>query len=178
MSVENMESPRSQARRAERLLETGIFNSRWLMAPFYVGLVISLAVTAAKFIVILYEFIIEAWTETEADLIVDVLALIDLSLVGNLILIVVLSGYVNFVSRIDPGDHPDWPKWMEKIEFAGLKQRLLASLVAISAIEVLKAFVNIDMNLSNAKLAWLVRIHLTFVISTVLMTWSDRLLSR
>jgi uncharacterized protein (TIGR00645 family) len=155
MSVQNMESPRSPARRAERLLETGLFNSRWLMAPFHVGLVISLAVVAAKFIAILYEFTIEAWKETEADLIVDVLALIDLSLVGNLILIVVLPGYVNFVSRFDPDGHPDWPKWMAKIEFAGLKQRLLASIVAISAIEVLKAFMNIDMNLSNAKLAWL-----------------------
>jgi uncharacterized protein (TIGR00645 family) len=178
MSAQNTESTRSPARRAEHLLETGIFNSRWLMAPFYVGLVISLAVAAAKFIAILYEFTIEAWRETEADLIVDVLALIDLSLVGNLILIVVLSGYVNFVSRIDPDGHPDWPKWMAKIEFAGLKQRLLASIVAISAIEVLKAFMNIDMNLSNSKLAWLVGIHLTFVISTVLMSWSDRLMSR
>src|SRR5215475_9669489 len=74
----------------------------------HLGLVISLAVAAVKFIAILYEFIIKAWTETEADLIVDVLALIDLSLVGNLILIVVLSGYVNFVSRIDPDGHPDW----------------------------------------------------------------------
>jgi uncharacterized protein (TIGR00645 family) len=94
--------------------------------------------------------------------------------VGNLILIVALSRYVNFVSRIDPDGHPDWPKWMAKIELSGLQQRLLASIVAISAIEVLKAFMNIDLNLSDAKLAWLVGIHLTFVMSTLLMSWSDR----
>ena len=71
-------------------------------------------------------------------------ALIDVSLTGNLILIVVFSGYENFVSKIDPGGHPDWPDWMTKVNFGGLKQKLLASIVAISAIQVLKAFMNID----------------------------------
>jgi uncharacterized protein (TIGR00645 family) len=178
MNGQNMASARSVAKRAEYFLERGIFNSRWLMVPFYVGLVISLAVAAFKFIALLYEFIIEAWTATEADLIVNVLGLIDLSLMGNLILIVTLSGYVNFVSRIDPDGHPDWPEWMAKIQFEGLKQRLLASIVAISAIEVLKAFMNIDANLTHAKLAWLVGIHLTFVVSTLLLAWSDRLTTR
>ena len=72
------------------------------------------------------------------------LSLIDVSLTGNLILIVVFSGYENFVSKIDPGGHPDWPDWMTKVNFGGLKQKLLASIVAISAIQVLKAFMNID----------------------------------
>ena len=75
------------------------------------------------------------------------LSLIDVSLIGNLILIVVFSGYENFVSKIDPGDHPDWPDWMTKVDFAGLKQKLLASIVAISAIQVLKAFMNLDVDL-------------------------------
>lgn len=163
---------------AERALEGAIFNSRWLMAPFYVGLVISLAVLLFKFIDLLYEFIAHAWGAGESDIILGVLALIDVSLTGNLVLIVIFSGYENFVSRIDPSGHPDWPEWMARIDFAGLKQKLLASIVAISAIQVLKAFMNIDSDLNNEKLAWLVAIHLVFVVSALLLAWSDRIGAR
>ena len=95
------------------------------------------------------------------------LGLIDISLTGNLILIVVFSGYENFVSKIDPGGHPDWPDWMTKVNFGGLKQKLLASIVAISAIQVLKAFMNIDTVFDPTKLAWLVGVHLVFVFSAL-----------
>jgi uncharacterized protein (TIGR00645 family) len=93
---------------------------------------------------ILWEFILHAPGSKESDIILGVLSLIDVSLTGNLILIVVFSGYENFVSKIDPRGHPDWPEWMTKIQFGGLKQKLLASIVAISAIQVPKAFMNID----------------------------------
>ena len=86
----------------------------------------------------------------------------------------VFSGYENFVSRIDPGVHPDWPEWMTKVDFAGLKQKVLASIVAISAIQVLKAFMNIDAALDAQKLGWLVGVHLVFVVSTVMLALSDR----
>jgi uncharacterized protein (TIGR00645 family) len=162
-------------RRAEHAIEVGIFASRWLMAPFYLGLIVSLAVLLFKFVHILYEFVAHAWNLSEAGIILGALSLIDLSLTGNLILIVVFSGYENFVSRIDPAGHPDWPEWMAKIDFSGLKQKLLGSIVAISAIQVLKAFMNIDAGLDNQKLAWLVAIHLVFVASTVLLAWSDRI---
>ena len=128
----------------ERGFESLIFNSRWLMAPFYFGLVVSLAVLLLKFCMVLWEFILHAPGSKESDIILGVLGLIDISLTGNLILIVVFSGYENFVSKIDPGSHPDWPDWMTKVNFGGLKQKLLASIVAISAIQVLKAFMNID----------------------------------
>ena len=114
------------------------------MAPFYFGLVVSLAVLLLKFCMLLWEFILHAPGSKESDIILGVLSLIDISLTGNLILIVVFSGYENFVSKIDPGGHPDWPEWMTKVNFGGLKQKLLASIVAISAIQVLKAFMNID----------------------------------
>jgi uncharacterized protein (TIGR00645 family) len=162
----------------ERVLEGAIFNSRWLMVPFYLGLVVSLAVLLFKFVYILYEFITHAVGATESDIILGVLSLIDVSLTANLILIVVFSGYENFVSRIDPGGHPDWPAWMTKVDFAGLKQKLLASIVAISAIQVLKAFMNIDSGLNTEKLAWLIGIHLVFVISTLLLALSDRMGAR
>jgi uncharacterized protein (TIGR00645 family) len=166
--------PNSPLKRVEHGLENVLFNSRWLMAPFYLGLVIGLAVLLFKFVMMLWEFILHAPGAKEADIILGVLGLIDVSLVGNLILIVVFSGYENFVSKIDPGDHPDWPDWMTKVDFAGLKQKLLASIVAISAIQVLKAFMNIDAAFDVQKMSWLVGVHLVFVISALLLALSDR----
>jgi uncharacterized protein (TIGR00645 family) len=158
----------------ERALENVLFNSRWLMAPFYLGLVVSLAVLLYKFVMLVWEVILHAPSAKESDIILGVLSLIDVSLTGNLILIVVFSGYENFVSRIDPRGHPDWPEWMTKVDFAGLKQKLLASIVAISAIQVLKAFMNIDSAFDPTKLGWLVGVHLVFVISTLILALSDR----
>jgi uncharacterized protein (TIGR00645 family) len=117
-------------------------------------------------------------TATEADVILGVLALIDLSLTANLVLIVVFSGYENFVSKIDPEGHPDWPEWMSKIDFSGLKQKLLASIVAISAIQVLKAFMNLEKTINEKTLPWLVAIHLVFVISGLLLAWTDHISER
>ena len=161
-------------KRVENAIESVLFNSRWLMAPFYLGLVICLAVMLFKFFTKLWEFIIHAPVATEADIILGALSLIDVSLVGNLILIVVFSGYENFVSRLNPGDHPDWPEWMTKVDFAGLKQKMLASIVAISAIQVLKAFMNIDVAFDAQKMGWLVGVHLVFVVSALMLALSDR----
>src|SRR6202035_394939 len=166
--------PNPMLKRLEHGFESLIFNSRWLMAPFYLGLVVCLAVMLFKFFKKLWEFILHAPSASEADIILGALSLIDVSLVGNLILIVVFSGYENFVSRIDPGDHPDWPEWITKVDFAGVKQKMLASIVAISAIQVLKAFMNIDTVFEPQKLAWLVGVHLVFVISALILALSDR----
>src|SRR6201991_1147311 len=166
--------PNPKLKKIEHGFESLLFNSRWLMAPFYFGLVVSLAVLLLKFLMLLWEFILHAPGSKESDIILGVLALIDLSLTGNLILIVVFSGYENFVSKIDPGGHPDWPEWMTKIHFGGLKQKLMASIVAISAIQVLKAFMNIDTVFEPSRLAWLVGVHVVFVISAFMLAISDR----
>src|ERR1700734_2436340 len=166
--------PNPTLKRVEHGFESILFNGRWLMAPFYLGLIVSLAVLLYKFLLMLWEFILHAPAAKEADIILGVLSLIDVSLTGNLILIVVFSGYENFVSRIDTGDHPDWPEWMTKVDFAGLKQKLLASIVAISAIQVLKAFMNIDAVFDAQRLGWLVGVHLVFVVSTLVLALSDR----
>src|SRR5258705_3159327 len=121
--------PNPKLKRIENGFESLIFNSRWLMAPFYFGLVVSLAVLLLKFCMILWEFIIHAPGSKESDIILGVLSLIDVSLTGNLILIVVFSGYENFVSKIDPGDHPDWPDWIATAYSRGLKPRLVFSIV-------------------------------------------------
>src|SRR3954447_8167637 len=92
--------PNPTLKRVENGLEIVLFNSRWLMAPFYLGLVVCLAVMLFKFFTKVWEFILHAPAATEAEIILDALSLIDVSLIGNLILIVVFSGYENFVSRI------------------------------------------------------------------------------
>ena len=161
--------------RIGRMLENVLFASRWLMLPFYVGLVVSLAVLFLKFLRMLWDFVLHAPGAKSTDTILDVLSLIDVILVGNLILIVVFSGYENFVSRIDTSGQPNWPVWITKIDFAGLKQKLLASIVAISAIHVLEAFLNIDAAFDATKMTWLVAVHLVFVISALLLALSDRL---
>jgi uncharacterized protein (TIGR00645 family) len=176
MSDEKSERPAlSVGKRVEQGVESLLFNSRWLMAPFYLGLVVCLAVMLYKFIVLMVEFVGHLGSLTEADIILGALSLIDVTLTGNLILIVVFSGYENFVSRIDPKGHPDWPEWMTKVDFSALKQKLLASIVAISAIQVLKAFLNIDASFSPERLGWLVGIHVVFVVSTVLLAFADRI---
>jgi uncharacterized protein (TIGR00645 family) len=160
------------------LLERLISQSRWLMAPFYLGLILSMFVLLYAFAREFIHFVTHAATSDEGDVILGVLALIDLSLIASLVLIVVFSGYENFVSKIDPDKHPDWPEWMTKIDFAGLKQKLMASIVAISAIQVLKAFMNLDQKYDQNALIWLVVIHLVFVVSAVLLAWSDALGAR
>jgi uncharacterized protein (TIGR00645 family) len=167
--------PRSVSERVRRSFEYVLFNSRWLMAPFYVGLVVALAVMFLKFLRMLWEFMLHAPGAKSTETILDVLSLIDVTLVCNLILIVVFSGYENFVSRIDTSGNPSWPVWITKIDFAGLKQKLLASIVAISAIHVLEAFLNIDAAFDATRMTWLVAVHLVFVISAVLLALSDRM---
>lgn len=157
----------------ERILERLLFNSRWLLAPFYLMLVAALCVLLIKAGQETWHFVLHALSATESDVILGVLALVDLTLTGSLIVIVIFSGYENFVSRIDPGATEDWPEWMGKIDFAGLKLKLLSSIVAISAIQVLKAFMNVK-NIADRELMWLVGIHLLFVVSGLIMALTDR----
>jgi len=149
------------------------------MAPFYVGLVMALAALLAVFI---GELITELSGITELrpeGAILMALSLIDLSLAGNLILIVIFSGYENFVSKIDADGHADRPAWMGTVDFSGLKLRLVGSIVAISAISLLRTFMRIgDGPLDETMVKWKVIVHLTFVTSGVLLALMDLLSSR
>jgi uncharacterized protein (TIGR00645 family) len=157
----------------EKALEKFLFGSRWLLAPFYVMLVIALGALLLKAGQETVHFMLTAWTATESQIILGVLALVDLTLTGSLIIIVIFSGYENFVSRIEADDHKDWPEWMGKIDFTGLKLKLVSSIVAISAIQVLKAFMNVG-KVSDRELMWLVGIHMMFVVSGLLMALTDK----
>jgi uncharacterized protein (TIGR00645 family) len=160
--------------KAEALIETTLFASRWLLAPLYLGLLVALVALVAMFLrelVHVAEVLIAPKAKAE-DVILLVLSLIDLSLAANLVLIIVFSGYENFVSKMDNIDHPDRPNWMGKIDFGGLKLKLMASVAAISAIQLLKVFVNVA-DTPPDKIYWQVVIHLTFVGSGVLLAIMD-----
>lgn len=158
--------------RMERLL----FASRWIMAPFYLGLVLSLFLLLFTFCKELFGFVLKIPTAKESDVILGILTLIDLSLAGNLIIMVVFSGYENFVSKMDHVTSTDRPDWMGQIDFSALKLKLLASIVAISAIHLLKAFMNVAA-MSDRDMIWLVAIHVVFVVSGVFLALTDRLSS-
>jgi uncharacterized protein (TIGR00645 family) len=164
-------------RRIELLLETPMFSSRWLLAPFYLGLVLGIILLLVKFIKELLHLVPSVVYGEGGDVIVGILSLVDVALVANLLIIIVFAGYENFVSKIHTGDHEDRPDWMGKVDFSDLKIKLIGSIVAISGIERLKALMKIH-SLSNEELAWRVGIHLTFVVSGVLFALMDRLGAR
>ncbi len=164
-------------------LERTLFASRWLMAPMYLGLVVALGMMTVIFLRELVYYIPQILDLSAEKAILVVLTLIDLTLAANLLLIVLFSGYENFVSKLDIGAEADRPEWMGKVDFSGLKMKLIASIVAISAIDLLKRFFEIgspdkDPAVAANELYWLVIVHLTFVISGVLMALMDWLGSK
>jgi len=161
----------------ERAIEKTIFNSRWLLAPIYLGLALSLLLLLIKFVQKSYAMVAQAFTISGDDTIVGILSLVDLSLMGNLLLMIMFGGYQNFVSQLDFDGHKDKPEWIGHVGFGDLKLKLMASIVAISAIELLKNFMNVE-QISNRDLAWSVGIHATFVLSAVLLALMDMWTSR
>ena len=156
----------------ERILESIIFKARWLMAPFYLGLALSLVVLLIVFINEFISFFSGGIRFDETSIILLVLTLIDLSFTGNLLIMVIFSGYENFVSKIDVGHHEDKPKWMGTVDFSGLKLKLISSIVAISGIQLLKIFFDLK-DYTREEIYLFIAVHLTFVISGVLLALMD-----
>ncbi len=157
----------------ERGLETAIFQSRWLIAPIYIGLIVVLAALVLVFLRDMVVGLSHIYSMTATDIIMLSLSLVDLSLAGNLLIVVMFSGYENFVSKIESATpHQDRPAWMGSVDFSALKVKLFSTIVAISAIALLKAFISISegRDIPTQTLAWLVGIHATFVASSVLMS--------
>jgi uncharacterized protein (TIGR00645 family) len=161
----------------ERVIERVLVTSRWLLAPFYVGLVVVLLIILFKFGQELLHFVLTITALSEEDTVTGALGLIDLSLLGSLILIVIFSGYENFVSKIDATGHDSWPEWMTKVDFTGLKLKLLGSIVLISGIQLLKAFMSVE-KIGDRELFWLLTVHIVFVGSAVLLALSDWIQSK
>lgn len=164
-------------KKVELLLESFLFKSRWLLVPFYIGLVLSIILLLFKFI---EEFIhmLSTVTTVEANaLVIDILHLIDLSLIASLLIIIVLSGYESFVSKIEPEQNEEKLDWMGKLGFSELKIKVIGSIVAISAIDLLTVFLNMADH-DEKELFWKVVIHLTFVVSGLLFALMDHVSHR
>lgn len=159
--------------RIERSLERGLFASRWLMAPFYFGLVLALVALLFTFVQEIIHVFTHIDTLEASDVILAALSLIDLSLAGNLLLIVIFSGYESFVSKINIEGHEDQFEWKGKVDFAAMKLKLIASIVAISGIHLLKVFMDIK-KYTEDQIYWMVIIHVVFVVSGVMLAVMDR----
>ncbi|HEY7986573.1 MAG TPA: TIGR00645 family protein [Methylophilaceae bacterium] len=157
----------------EYWLEKILFASRWLLAPFYLGLVGAVAVLLWYFGV---EFmhLVHSVSDTEESVVVGILSLVDLVLVANLLIIIIFAGYENFVSKMDTGDHEDRPEWMGHVDFADLKMKLIGSIIAISGIELLKVFMHVGA-MSNQEIAWKVGIQGIFLLSGLVFAVMDKL---
>jgi uncharacterized protein (TIGR00645 family) len=159
----------------EKFLEQAMFKSLWLLAPFYIGLIAANVLLLTKFVKEFIHLIPLVLNGDGGQVMAGILSLIDIVLVANLILIIIFAGDENFVSKIDVKDHEDRPDWMGKVGFSGLKMKVVGSIVAISAIELLRSFMNLDTTCSSEQLAWKVGIHNTFVFSGIGYAVMDRL---
>lgn len=166
--------PRSKnALALEHASEVFLFSSRWLLAPLYIGMVVALVAIGIKFFQELWHLISHVVSASADDLVLSVLALLDLALLGNLVIIVIFAGYENFVSKIAVARNAeDRPTWMGHIDFSGLKMKLIGSIVAISAIGLLQDFTEVG-KFTPEEQFWRLMLHLTFLLSGVGFAFMD-----
>ncbi|HJS15959.1 MULTISPECIES: TIGR00645 family protein [Rheinheimera] len=158
----------------EQLIEKAMYATRWLMAPIYLGLSLALLALGIKFFQEVFHILPIIFSMKEVDLILVILSLIDITLVGGLIVMVMFSGYENFVSRLDIEGDGDKLGWLGKLDSNSLKNKVAASIVAISSIHLLKVFMDTE-NIPNDKIMWYLLIHMTFVLSAFAMGYLDKI---
>lgn len=159
-------------KRLEVVVENVILASRWLLVVFYLGLAVALGVYAISFVLKLFAFLTDIVSLNETDTILKMLGLIDAALVASLVVMVIISGYENFVSRFD--NHDGEVHWLGTIDAGSLKIKVASTIVAISSIHLLQVFLN-SSQYSNQQLMWLTIIHLAFVVSALFLAWIDRM---
>jgi uncharacterized protein (TIGR00645 family) len=158
----------------ERMIERLLLASRWILAPVYLAMSLALIALSIKFFQEVYHVLGHIWAIPEAEMVLAILALVDMVLVASLVVMVMFSGYENFVSRIDVDEGAERLGWLGKLDSGTLKLKVAASIVAISSIHLLRAFMNLN-EVPNDKLMWYVIIHMTFVVSALLMGVLDKL---
>jgi uncharacterized protein (TIGR00645 family) len=174
----------------EKTIERLLFASRWILAPVYLGMSLALVALGISFFIELYHLLSHVVGMSEADLILRLLAMVDLVLVGSLIIMVMFSGYENFVSALDIGESTEKLSWLGKLDANSLKLKVASSIVAISSIHLLRAFMTAPPDPTSdeftpaaleaweTRMLWLVIIHLTFVVSAVMMGALDRMTAK
>ena len=161
-------------KKLEHLVESIILSSRWLLVVFYLGLAIALGLYAVSFLRKLYDFTLKVMVVDETDAILKMLALIDAALVASLVVMVIISGYENFVSRFDNADSE--VSFLGKIDAGSLKIKVASTIVAISSIHLLQIFLNIASYTDN-QVMWLTIMHMAFVLSALFLAYIDRVMS-
>ncbi len=161
--------------KVESAFEKIIFASRWLQAPLYAGLIVGGVLYAYKFITELVHLCLTINEITESLLMLGILTLVDITMVANLLIMVIIGGYSTFVSRIDIDKHEDKPEWLQKVDAGTLKVKLAGSLVGVSGIHLLQTFINIK-NHETEHVMWQVIIHVVFLLSSVMLAWSEKIL--
>jgi uncharacterized protein (TIGR00645 family) len=164
-------------RRIERIIEAAIFMSRWLILPLLIGLILGLVLLIGRFFADLFEIVAHIRESNGHDVIIGLLNLIDFALTANLILIVVFSGYENYIRRINPAEHPDWPEGVTQVDFGALKQKLLGSVVAIAVVDALGWYLELEKVADTSKLGWAIGFPLMFVASALVLAIAERLSS-
>ena len=155
-------------------IENALAATRWLLLPFYLAIAVAMALLLAKTGMRTWQFATTFVNLDEDQSVLAALAIIDLTLTASLLLIVALAGYVNFIAAVDVKAHENWPDWIAHVDFAELKRKLMGAIVAISAIKLLEAFMNVDHE-PDRTLAWMVGVHLAFVASALALAIGDRL---
>jgi uncharacterized protein (TIGR00645 family) len=163
--------------RIEQGFEVMVFASRWIQAPLYGGLIVAELLYAYKFLTELWEMIHHLGTLSETVFMLGILSLIDITMVANLLTMVVIGGYATFVSKLDLDGHRDRPDWLSHVDPGTIKVKLAASLIGISSIHLLKAFVNVN-NVPVEHIKWQILIHMTFLGSAILLAYTDRLMQK
>jgi len=188
------DSVRSLRSSSLSLLAQMIFWSRWLQAPLYLGLIVAQGVYVYHFMVELYHLVGDAGTATETKIMLTVLALIDVVMIANLLIMVIIGGYETFVSRLNIREHPDQPEWLSHVNAATMKIKLSMALIGISSIHLLKTFIEVEnvvipagtdaalaaelVAASQVEVKWQVLIHMTFIVSAIAMAVTDRIMTR
>lgn len=154
-----------------------IFWSRWLQAPLYVGLIVAQGVYVYHFMVELWHLVTHTASISETDIMLVVLALIDVVMIANLMVMVIIGGYETFVSRLYTEGHPDHPEWLSHVNATTMKIKLSMALIGISSIHLLKTFINAE-KMTEQAMMWQVIIHITFILSAVALAYTDRLMQK
>ena len=167
----------SASNHVEAVFESVVFASRWIQAPLYAGLIVAELLYAYKFLIELWEMVTHIHKMEETAFMLGVLGLIDVTMVANLLTMVVIGGYATFVSKLDLEQHPDRPDWLTHVDPGTIKIKLAASLIGISSIHLLKAFVDVA-NENPEHIKWKIFIHMTFLGSAILLAWTDKIMQK
>jgi len=158
-----------------RYIQASIFFSRWLIAPFLLGLLFCQLLLLYRFCGDLVALTLELPKVAWHDVVTGVLNLVDLALTANLVLIVIFSSYENFIRRIDAAAHPDWPEGLTQVDFGALKQKLLGSIVGIASVDALAWYFDLEKYTDTSKLGWVLAFPLMFALAMLILAIADRL---